>query len=100
MPKPCKNRQWHCQADRRMRMPLLQGWYNMCPKRTRHIFITDRLTNADVPGPENQAAALAMGNTEKQWHRTYFPGYSLLQVGPVRLHSQLQLLAAPKGCIA
>jgi hypothetical protein len=45
----------------------------MCPKRARHVFITDRLKNPHIPGPDNESAALAMGNTVEQWFRTYYP---------------------------
>jgi hypothetical protein len=51
----------------------LQEWVNMCPKRARHVFITDRLKNPHIPGPDNESAALAMGNTVEQWFRTYYP---------------------------
>lgn len=53
----------------------------MCPKRARHIFITDRLKNPHVPGPDNEAAALAMGNTVEQWVRTYYPQVAHDKVG-------------------
>ena len=51
----------------------MQDWVNMCPKRARHVFITDRLKNPHIPGPDNESAALAMGNTVEQWTRTYYP---------------------------
>lgn len=51
----------------------MQGIVNICPKMFRHIFITDRFENEDVPGPANEDAALAMGNTVQQWQRTYYP---------------------------
>ncbi len=53
----------------------------MCPKRARHVFITDRLKNPHLPGPDNEAAALAMGNTVEQWFRTYYPQAAHDKVG-------------------
>lgn len=39
--------------------------------------VTDRLEHPDMPGPSNEGAALVMGNTERQWHASYWPNKKL-----------------------
>lgn len=39
----------------------------------RHMFASDRLLNPDIPGPSNEAAAMLMNNTPKQWKKVYAP---------------------------
>jgi hypothetical protein len=39
----------------------------------RKVFVTDRLENPEQPGPDNEGAALVMGNSVRQWHQSYWP---------------------------
>ena len=41
------------------------------PRRLRHIFVTDRMENPDVPGPADEHAAVVMGNSVKAWRKHY-----------------------------
>lgn len=52
---------------------MLQTWLHLPPKTGRHVFITDRLSNPERPGPKNQAAADCMGNSIQAWLTFYFP---------------------------
>lgn len=44
---------------------------NFPPRRLRHIFVTDRLENPDMPGPDDEHAAVVMGNSVKAWRKHY-----------------------------
>jgi len=39
----------------------------------RTVFVEDRLSRPDRPGPDNDGAAMVMGNTVRQWHQSYWP---------------------------
>ena len=41
------------------------------PRRLRHIFVTDRLENPEMPGPADEHAAVVMGNSVKAWRKHY-----------------------------
>lgn len=62
----------------------MQEWLTLLPKQSRHIFVHDRLGNRG-PGPEDYAAAWAMGNSVEEWMRSYFPTYRLEQMRKAQL---------------
>lgn len=62
----------------------MQEWLTLLPKQSRHIFVHDRLGNRG-PGPEDYAAAWAMGNSVDEWLRSYFPTYRLEQMRKAQL---------------
>ena len=39
----------------------------LSPSTCRHIFVVDRRTNQQLPGPADDDAAVAMGHSSKQW---------------------------------
>ena len=46
--------------------------YKFNPQRLRHIYVTERLeAEEDAPGPSHEGAALAMGNSVRQWAQSY-----------------------------
>ena len=57
----------------------VQEWVRLCPKFSRHIFITDRMRPGGV-GPDHEPAAWSMGNSLYQWMKTYYPTFKLEQM--------------------
>ena len=50
--------------------------FSFPPSRLRHIFVEERLTFQDMPGPSHEAAAHAMGNSVETWVKHYHTTYS------------------------
>ncbi len=44
---------------------------SICPRRLRHIWVSERFSEARAPGPNDSAAARIMGNSVAQWEVTY-----------------------------
>jgi hypothetical protein len=38
----------------------------------RAVFVKDRMEEPEVPGPDNEGAAIIMGNTPRQWDMVYW----------------------------
>jgi hypothetical protein len=50
------------------------------PRQLRHIFVTERMGDDAVPGPEARACARVMGNSIKRWLQTYDTQVSVREV--------------------
>lgn len=49
------------------------------PRKLRHVYVTNRMEHPEQPGPSNAAAAIIMGNSEREWREAYHPHHRAQQ---------------------